>query len=563
MKVVVISLLRLGDVIMSSVLVDGIKRIHPNAEVHFVINDSTSAADQVLAKVDHFHYFPRSRLQSSILDTESSIVEALDILNDWLLSSHFKDFDLAINLTHNKLSGLLMGLIDSNKKVGLTLFQDREPQFGSKWFKYLNECGSQTRLGQFHFADIFMNACELPILNRKYSIQLKDEFPAKESIAPESSGFILLQTLTSDAKKNWGTDSWIEFLAAMKLQFDSKIQFLVLASDSELKTKSEHFKALEDQGCKIAVTDLQESLSLIRAARLLVSSDTSIKHLATATATPIIELSLGSSNYGFTGVYRDDCVIVQPKSSCSPCRHSGNCFQPQHVCAKDVSPDLVAMISRCVIEKNFSLMREISTEYTDKVRVLRTHIDSFGEWNALPINEKFSADSVWWWLERQAVRVLLNRTSDEKSDSISIESLELQETLQLVFGNETSQSWDDELSKLSKKINIYEFELNFMNELLNSLIHKRDRFEINGVFFKQLEEIYRQADVGAFKERVNQFRILFSDSQALTLTQRIRKIKTHLNEQMSLILIEKSMSNHVKIYLSENVANEPNIELTN
>ncbi|HXF95638.1 MAG TPA: glycosyltransferase family 9 protein, partial [Gemmatimonadales bacterium] len=99
------------------------------------------------------------------------------------------------------------------------------------------------------------------------------------------------------------------------------------------------------------VFTLQETGALLAHARIAVSGDTGVMHMATGVGTPVVAL-FGPTveQFGFFP-YRGPAVVVQRDLPCRPCSATGSARCPlgHHRCLRDITPaEVVAAIQRLV-----------------------------------------------------------------------------------------------------------------------------------------------------------------------------------------------------------------------
>src|SRR5262249_16098474 len=135
-----------------------------------------------------------------------------------------------------------------------------------------------------------------------------------------------------------------------------------------------------------AIVSLEGVLSVLKHVDLLVTGDTSVKHLANAFDTPVLELSLGSSDYGRTGIYRANNLILQPLLGCSPCPHSKPCSELSHLCATGLTPEVVSMTAHHLMARDWPGLRELAREFESEIRFLRTRLSTSGFWAAVDLS---------------------------------------------------------------------------------------------------------------------------------------------------------------------------------
>ena len=121
MKILVVSLLRLGDVILSTPIIKGLSQKYPNAEIHILMNKQFEGVSGLIPYVSQFHYFDRKLIQDGLVQAERPLFEPYHRLESLLTELDKENYSEVINLTHNKMSGWLCSLIKGKEKKGLAI----------------------------------------------------------------------------------------------------------------------------------------------------------------------------------------------------------------------------------------------------------------------------------------------------------------------------------------------------------------------------------------------------------------------------------------------------------
>lgn len=343
MKILIVSLLRLGDILLHLPVIAKLKVIDPEAEVHLLINDAFINLEPMLKGIDKVHYFPRKLLQTQMNDPQSHLLNPVYLLKNKIKELNDENFDRAINLTQNRLSGLIMELLEAKDKEG-TVYKNNSFQIvKSPWYKYLNETISDKEC-LFHFADV---ACQGDASTYSSSqVGLKATRLGEEEYAElklNLSNTICYQFFTSDLKKNISVDNALKIIQKMQEKFPTHEHIVLLAPQEKFPKIS---------SIKQFVCSLEGAYSALMRAQLLITVDTSIKHMAYYSDTPLIELALGSSVISFTSSISEGAYIVQAESECFPCAHSHACHQPNHICESIFArTDVISEISEAILNQ--------------------------------------------------------------------------------------------------------------------------------------------------------------------------------------------------------------------
>lgn len=360
MKILVVNLLRLGDVIAMAPALKAIGRKYPNAEIHLLVNSNFEAAARRLNGVGKTIRFERDRLQSACVEAERPMFEAYDWIRGFVDEMCEESYDLMFNFTHNRLSGWLCGLIEAKAKVGLVLDGSGAVSFGSAWFKHLNQQVDFDDVQAFNHTDIFIGAAGG--WDHAFDISFFDdllkeseegraevaslfgrEMPSHENQISSSHRIVAFQLSTSDPKKEWG-DNRFRALAAMILNRHLDATIYVLGAPDERARIEEFCRSVEAQPSRIqpAILSLAGLVSFLEESDLLVTGDTSVKHFAAASPTRIVELIIGSADAYRTGSWKAGDILLASRELCAPCGHTEPCHRTSHACALAISPDAVA-----------------------------------------------------------------------------------------------------------------------------------------------------------------------------------------------------------------------------
>jgi ADP-heptose:LPS heptosyltransferase len=365
MKILVVNLLRLGDVISMAPALKAIRMAQPNAQIDLLVNSGVEIVSPIIPGISQVHVFERNRMQSALIDGSRPMFESFDVLGRLVERLSEEKYDVLYNFTHNRLSGWLCGLIPAEKKIGLTLDGTGGVSFGSAWFRHLNQQVDFEEAQCFHHSDVFFAAVGGLAVQRTQALSdrrvldgvlcetAKGRSEANvllESVQAGAVGdrapLILMQISTSDRKKEWG-DHQFRTLARHLLNRHTDATVFVLGASSE-ETRIQNFcNSVEGDRDRLvpAICSLEAVVSLLESANLLITGDTSIKHIASASTARVIELAVGSSDPFRTGPWKTGDVVIASREACRPCGHSEGCHREAHFCATEIDVEEVAALA--------------------------------------------------------------------------------------------------------------------------------------------------------------------------------------------------------------------------
>lgn len=555
MKILVVSLLRLGDIVMTTPALEGLRKQYPSAQVDLLINKQFAGLAPMLEGVRKVHLFDRKSLQQSLGDVNTPIFEAYDQVSALVNRLNYESYDRVINLTHNRLSAWLIALLNSEDKRGLSFTNRGQASFGSPWFRYLNDYVATGGREVFHNSDIFYYGSGLD--HEPGAIQLRETAEGvseAEQILEGQREFILIQAKTSEAKKDWGSEALATALRQLRLLHPS-IEFYIMGAPFEEDFVDECLSLCQAKGVKAqkAICSLAGALSLIHRARLLITGDTSVKHMACATKTPVVELSLGSSDYRKTGVYKEGSVIIQGKVACAPCSHSQPCDQKSHVCRIQIRPEVVALVANHLMRKQYKEIRVIAEEYSDQVEIMTTHIAQSGFWVAQPATSEMNEWMVNRWLEHSTWKMLLQKEHFKPVGAFGSEGSRIKSFVDDLHVHSSKESWFVILDKIEKQTRRSEGEMFWLKGVMRKALSSGNEQNSFDSWLDELRRFHERHDgenlhVGHLISREG-----WSDDNKLVDIRHLRKAQNYINDIYARTQIKLKLIRSLRSQVMESV----------
>ena len=487
MKILVVSLLRLGDILLATSVLRSLRNEHPEAEIHILINGQFRSVTSMIPFVSKVFSFDRERIQEIIGTPERSILEAYFRVEGLVEKLKSECYDRVINLTHNRLSGWLTALLDCPDTKGVIYGPQGKSSAGSEWFNYLNDFTEPGLGNAFHFVDIFhYGSCTESKDRRIELVETPNgiHFAKKALTSFVKKKIVVIQPFSAEAKKTFKVSKWKEICKILKA-IEPQIEIFVLGSHAE---SSQVDEICQSENIVGLACELDEAFSVLTRADLLITNDTSIKHLASATKIKILEISLGSSEYLRTGAYKDGAVIIQARVPCAPCSHRTGCTQLSHLCSEKISPDLVAMTASTILRHDEKALRFLAQEDSDDVIIAKTTVNASGDWAAYPLAQIFNSKEISNWIDRASFKLYLQGEHKKGIGLFGSEGLYLKKLLEDIFPDRASLEWMNELKNLESEVESFENKVEDFLGRLKKILGSLDVPEVLDNFLIEVEQ---------------------------------------------------------------------------
>jgi ADP-heptose:LPS heptosyltransferase len=433
MKILVIDLLRLGDFIQITPIFTALAEKYAGARIDALTFAPVAALRPLLPEVSRWWTLDRDALQAGLGRAEIPLLTSFDVLREKLDEISAADYDLVINLTQTTFSGWIAGYIEAREKTGLSFDRRGRALFHSPWFRYLDQHADQAGVEIFNHTDIFFEACGLR--GEKHWPLRPTEAGENEAAALNlraGAPLILAQLFTSEEKKTWPDAAWAGCFEQLRARLPDA-ELVLLGSPQEEARLEAVRAAASGAGTVKAVLSLDGALALLRRGDLLITGDTSIKHLANAApGLRVLELSLGSSDHGRTGSYKQDSLILQARLDCAPCRHSVPCSRPTRVCAERLGPGVVSAAAVALLHDDWAEVERQAHDSKDMIYLRTRHLET-GFWFAQDLAAREPTRALEGLLERSTWKFLLNQDFKQPLAGFGSESVRLHDEVHRLF----------------------------------------------------------------------------------------------------------------------------------
>jgi len=298
-KFLVIRMSSIGDIVLTTPVIRCMRKQIPDAEIHFLVKDSFRSILEHNPYIDKLHVLAHS----------------------WELMVHElkeEKYDYIIDLHHN------VKTLRIKKALGVKAFSFYKLNIE----KYIYTSIKLNVLPKKHIVDRYLDTVKsFGVKNDgeglDYFIAPSEETTKRDIPAAHYAGYVACVIGAAHGTKRWPVNKWKEF--AQKLDHP-----IILLGGKEDAANGNEIASVDDVKVYNACGrfSLNESADLVRKAKLVVSNDTGLMHIAAAFKKPVISL-WGNTvpSFGMTPYYGDTLVhsrIMQVnKLWCRPCSKIG------------------------------------------------------------------------------------------------------------------------------------------------------------------------------------------------------------------------------------------------
>ena len=293
MKILVVQLARLGDIFLTWPVLSALRRQNPTAEIHFLVRKRFAEAAPDDGRVSKLHILDSREILSPLIDEKPDFANTLGRLDQLLGELREEQYDRIINLSFSPLSSFLTKSISSSSTqvAGYTRQEDGYlaiPDDASAYFYSQTGFGLGNRL---HVTELFAQVADVDLFSEDWGAGLESARTG-----------LIVHPAASQNGKTFSTGKWAKIIRGL-LQRQAETVTLI-GSEDEVEASRLLVDLVGEQPAlrnQVGCWSLKQTQHAISQARLLVGGDSSPVHMASLTATPVLNLSFGEVRFWETG----------------------------------------------------------------------------------------------------------------------------------------------------------------------------------------------------------------------------------------------------------------------
>ncbi len=320
-KILVIQTASIGDVILTTPLLEKMHDLFPNSQIDFLLKKGNESL------------FTSHPFISNLLiwnKNEHKYQHLFDILK----SIRFEKYDLVVNLQRYATSGFLTAFSGAKSRIGF----DKNP-FSFLFTNKIKHIIGKENI-EIHEVERNLKLLESFHSQKNYQVKL---YPSKNDFAfvsqYKTKKYICIAPASLWNTKQFPKDRWVEFVSNL----DKSLVIYFLGAKNDIGLCNEIIKlSLHTNSINLAgKLTLLQSAALIKDAAMNYVNDSSPLHLASATNAKVTAIFCSTvTSFGF-GPKSDDAVVVEVRNKlkCRPCGLHGfrECPEKHFKCAYDIN----------------------------------------------------------------------------------------------------------------------------------------------------------------------------------------------------------------------------------
>ncbi len=344
MNVLVILPNNLGDVIMATPALAGLRTKYPLGQITFLVEKGFEGGLINNPDIDNLFLFNRNKLKE-IIGRGNSI----EILTEFKhIFSDLKEtkFDIIINLSQHEYVSYLVSWLNANKKSGRYFNRGGNHSIDDKWSRYLYSIPFARNYNMLHASDVYRRIAEVegqPSFNvinvTEEELNKSARYLEKIGLNLDGAQIVFFQPGAAFSTKRWPESYYVKL---GKMLTKKSIQVVVSGAASEREYAEKIAIEIGDGAfCTAGETTFREALVNLNFADALVTGDTALMHSAAALNVRVFAV-FGSTNPLETGPYGEShFIFTSRKCNEFPCfKNSCNHMS----CLKSITPEDVFLV---------------------------------------------------------------------------------------------------------------------------------------------------------------------------------------------------------------------------
>ncbi|NOT79446.1 MAG: glycosyltransferase family 9 protein [Bacteriovoracaceae bacterium] len=534
-KILIINLRKLGDVFSTAHLINSLSK-EGNTHISLLTYKESARAAHCIKNVNEVFEIDRKEIITLKTNKLFSDSFALEQLFKQLEKITNESWDQIINYSNDTVGAYVTSYLrkDSSMITGVHFNDQRNIVTQNDWELVFNDVLPQVRYSPIHFVDCYhkmsgaaphregFKVITNPRHNETAFLNFQ-ELRRGHGGNENQTKIIGIQLKTADQTKDIPLDTLHKLYELIKKNSEI-IPCLLIAPNDEERQIATEFNSHHNDEVIIVEADLNAIASVLLNLDLLVSPDTSIKHIANLTETPVLEISLGYAPFLKQGSYAKDTLVLTD-SIINRSFKKNSFSRPTLITANDIMATILYSLS---------ITKTVKPRLSEGVTLYQAQLDELGiTYNPIAGSIDTSVE-----LQRMASRQLLHQMLDSSSESFT--NIDLNK-----INKNEAQEW------INKEKSDVTFVMRDLLGTLRSLLQCAESKKSTREFIASLDKILSNIDKQTlvqipsilFKTKIEAINAKTFDENTKEIESLLYKLKSDMQKLLQcLIAIESQLS---------------------
>ena len=338
-KILVLLPNNLGDVIMATPVLEGLKKKHPLCFCAFFVEEGFEAGLEHNPHCDEIITFPRKDIKAALAPGSGD--RGYGMLTECINSLRARKFDRIVNLSQTPYVSFIAGLLASGDSVGRRFLAQGNHAIDDGWSAYLYAVAFARSCNNLHAVDIYRRIAGVTRHRGGYTATFTPQetrwahaFLQEKNAHPRKK-IVIFQPGAAFASKRWPVDN---FVRLGRLLVSDDWQIVVTGAPPEKDLALGIAVAIGQDCVSVAgETSFRQSMAICSIANGCVTGDTAQMHAAAACDVKTYAI-FGPTNPIETGPYGSGHFVFSARCPKRPCFET-NC--KTGICMQSVLPETV------------------------------------------------------------------------------------------------------------------------------------------------------------------------------------------------------------------------------
>jgi len=364
----------LGDVIMTTPLLRGLRKKHRDSRLTFLVEEGFGDCLSNNTDINEIISLPRKPMRNTLMgENWREGVRAVSAFRNLL---DRKAFTWIINLSQHHYVSFLLGAVSTGCITGQHFLSEGNHAIDDSWSRYLYAIPFQRTCNKLHAADVYrrIGGVQGEQIEHAYTLSMTDTEKRHAVEVCSSRGIdcggkiIIMQTGAAYLQKQWTAEHYVTL---GQMLVNDGWQIILTGAGPEAEQAGLIAESIGKSCWNFAgKTTFRQALAIVSLASHCVTPDTAIMHAAAALQVRVIAL-FGTTSPVETGPYGEDHWVLSGTCSQKPCffQHCNS-----HTCMESISPDMV-----------YACITHNSIPRTASVNAYKTGFSPDGDYALTPI----------------------------------------------------------------------------------------------------------------------------------------------------------------------------------